>query len=82
METANHVSTAEMIIIPMDCVPLGVYCQLCGENRERINKRIQRGIWRIGEEILEVDGTKERWVDLKKVASWARKNQTSNSLEA
>lgn len=81
METTNLLSAAGMIIIPMDCVPLGVYCKLCDENRERINKRIQRGIWRIGEEILEVEGTKERWVDLKKVASWARKNQTSNFLE-
>lgn len=73
--------SAGMIILPMECVLLGVYCDLCKENRERINKRIQRGIWRIGEEILEVEGTKERWVDLKKVALWARKNQTSNSLE-
>lgn len=77
MSTMANSLSSGMIILPMECVPLGVYCDICKENRERINKRIQRGIWRIGEEILEVDGTKERWVDLRKVAQWARKNQSS-----
>lgn len=61
----------------LQCVPLSVYLKETGESRESINKRVQRGIWRVGVEVLEVDGSKERWVDCVEIEKWARKNKSS-----
>jgi len=59
----------------LDCVPISRYCEITGESLVAINKRIQRGIWKEGNQILKVDGVKERWVDLLEIAKWARKNR-------
>ncbi|HGV2966850.1 TPA: excisionase, partial [Escherichia coli] len=45
-----------------------------GETPEAINKRVQRGVWREGVQVLKVEGVKERWIDLNEVAKWARQN--------
>ncbi|HFU7508431.1 TPA: excisionase [Escherichia coli] len=39
-----------------------------------LNKRVQRGVWREGVQVLKVEGVKERWIDLSEVAKWARQN--------
>lgn len=41
-----------------------------------INKRIQRGIWQLGVHIVNVDGVKERWVNIAEVTKWAMKNSS------
>lgn len=50
------------------------YCKETGETPEAINKRVQRGVWREGVQVLKVEGVKERWIDLSEVAKWARQN--------
>lgn len=61
----------------LQCIPLSIYLSETGESREAINKRIQRGIWRLGVEVLDVDGSRERWVDCVEVEKWARRSKTS-----
>lgn len=60
----------------LNCVPLSAYCTHTGESVDAINKRIQRGVWKEGVQVLKVEGVKERWVDLAEVTKWARKGQT------
>ena len=45
---------------------------MTGETPEAINKRIQRGIWREGIQVLKIAGVKERWIDLHEIDKWAR----------
>lgn len=59
----------------LECVPLSAYCQMTGETPEAITKRIQRGVWREGLQVLKIDGVKERWIDLLEVNAWARRNR-------
>lgn len=61
-------------MLNLDCVPLSAYCLSTGESREAIDKRIQRGFWQEGVQVLKPDGSKERWVDLSEVNKWARQN--------
>ncbi|GAB2932247.1 hypothetical protein GCM10011328_37330 [Hafnia psychrotolerans] len=63
----------------LECIPLTAYCQMTGETPEAINKRIQRGIWHEGLQVLKIDGVKERWIDLIEVNHWARGNRRSLS---
>jgi hypothetical protein len=62
-------------MVSLDCIPLSAYCMSTGESIDAINKRIQRGVWKEGIQILKVDGVKERWVDLTEVTKWARKGR-------
>ncbi|CNL00609.1 Uncharacterised protein [Yersinia frederiksenii] len=64
-------------MISLDCIPISTYCLNTGETVEAINKRIQRGIWREGRQVLKVDGVKERWIDLTEVSKWARGDRQS-----
>lgn len=57
----------------LDCIPISMYCQQTGETIDAINKRIQRGVWREGLQVLKIDGVKERWIDLIEVNVWARR---------
>lgn len=59
-------------MISLDCIPISAYCLNTGETVEAINKRVQRGIWREGRQVLKVNGVKERWIDLTEVSKWAR----------
>lgn len=59
----------------LDCVPISKYCLDSGETVDAVNKRIQRGLWVEGVQVLKVDGVKERWIDLTEVSKWARKNK-------
>lgn len=61
-------------MLSLDCVPISTYCKVTGETPDAINKRVQRGVWREGVQVLKVDGVKERWIDLSEVAKWARQN--------
>ena len=61
----------------LQCIPLSVYLNETGETRDAINKRIQLVVWRIGVEVLDVEGCRERWVDCAEVEKWARKSKTS-----
>ena len=64
----------ETRMLNRDCVPISTYCKETGETPEAINKRVQRGVWREGVQVLKVEGVKERWIDLSEVAKWARQN--------
>lgn len=64
----------EKHMLNLDCVPISIYCKETGETPEAINKRVQRGVWREGIQVLKVEGVKERWIDLSEVAKWARQN--------
>jgi len=55
-------------MLNLDCVPISTYCKETGETPEAINKRVQRGVWREGVQVLKVEGVKERWIDLSEVA--------------
>ena len=65
-------------MLNLDCVPISTYCKETGETPEAINKRVQRGVWREGVQVLKVEGVKERWIDLSEVAKWARQNCSGN----
>lgn len=62
-------------MINLDVVPITTYCGTVGETLDAVNKRLQRGVWQEGVHVLKVDGSKERWIDLKEVEKWARKNK-------
>lgn len=46
----------------LNCVPLSKYCQMVGKTPEAINKKIQRGTWRMGVQVLHAPGDRERWI--------------------
>ena len=54
------------------CVPLSQYCKLVETTPDAINKKIQRGTWMMGVQVLSPPGERERWVDLDEVERWAR----------
>ncbi|WP_105190011.1 hypothetical protein [Pseudoalteromonas sp. T1lg48] len=55
-------------------VPLSKYCELSGEKRKAVERRIERGIWAYGEQVLKIKGVRERWIDLAAVEAWVRQN--------
>ncbi|EEC8802926.1 excisionase [Escherichia coli] len=59
----------------IDCVPITTWCRDMGETLDAVNKRLQRGVWKEGVQVLNVEGSKERWIDLTEVSKWARKNK-------
>ncbi|MCZ0752526.1 excisionase [Aeromonas enteropelogenes] len=60
-----------------DAIPLSTYLSTIEiTDRDTINKRIQRGIWQLGVHIVNVDGVKERWVNITEVTKWAMKNSS------
>ncbi len=59
----------------IDCVPITAWCRDMGETLDAVNKRLQRGVWKEGVQVLNVEGSKERWIDLTEVSKWARKNK-------
>ncbi len=65
-------------MLNLDCVPISTYCSETGETLEAINKRVQRGVWREGVQVLKVEGVKERWIDLSEVAKWARQSRQNS----
>ncbi|WP_413499223.1 excisionase [Buttiauxella gaviniae] len=65
-------------MLNLDCVPISAYCKETGETLDAINKRIQRGVWRDGVQVLKVEGVKERWIDLSEVAKWARQKRPNS----
>ena len=62
-------------MLNLDGVPISTYCKETGETLEAINKRVQRGVWFEGVQVLKVEGVKERWIDLSEVAKWARQSR-------
>lgn len=62
-------------MLNLDVVPISSYCAAVGESLDAVNKRLQRGVWQEGVHVLKVDGVKERWIDLKEIEKWARKNK-------
>ncbi|MBC5791243.1 excisionase [Providencia sp. JUb39] len=69
METIMHTN------LSVECLPISKYCELFGESTDAINKRVQRRFWQEGVHVLKVDGSKERWIDIKEVNKWVRKNK-------
>ncbi|CNL42272.1 Uncharacterised protein [Yersinia enterocolitica] len=59
----------------LECVPISTYCKEIGESIEAVNKRVQRGVWQEGVQVLKIEGVKERWIDLAEVARWARSSK-------
>lgn len=59
----------------LECLPISKYCELFGDSSDAINKRVQRQFWYEGVHVLKVEGSKERWIDVKEVNKWARKNK-------
>ncbi|WP_447355141.1 excisionase [Escherichia coli] len=51
----------------IDCVPITTWCRDMGETLDAVNKRLQRGVWEEGVQVLNVEGSKERWIDLTEV---------------
>ena len=63
-----------MIVLSSACIPLSKYCELYGESKDAIDKRLQRGIWKVGRELRTIPGVRERWVDLEAVTQWVRQS--------
>ena len=53
-------------------VPLSKYCELSGEEKKTVVRRIERGVWQTGKQVCEMSGVRERWIDLDEVEKWAR----------
>ena len=56
----------------LSIVPLGKYCEISGEKRNTVEKRIERGVWTLGVQVVKLNNVKERWIDLTEVEKWAR----------
>ncbi|MBK0080091.1 excisionase [Kosakonia cowanii] len=67
-------------MLNLDCVPISAYCKVTGETPEAITKRVQRGVWFEGVQVLKVEGVKERWIDLDEVSKWARQNRQNSRV--
>lgn len=61
--------------IQVRTLPLSAYCKMMGLSRETINRRVERGIWQLGKQVIKVGGSKERYVDLKEIDEWVLKNK-------
>lgn len=57
----------------LNVVPISVYCEQYNSTVPAINKRLERGHWNEGVEVLKVPNSKERWIDLAAVEAWVRK---------
>lgn len=77
-DPAKNQIQGQLIIMRMpDAIPLSTYLSTIEiTDRDTINKRIQRGIWQLGIQIVNVDGAKERWVNIAEVMKWAMKNSS------
>ena len=53
-------------------VPLSKYCDINNEKINTVIRRIERGVWQTGKQVLVIEGVKERWIDLTEVEKWAR----------
>jgi hypothetical protein len=58
----------------LNILPLQKYCEISGESRTAVIKRIERGIWQEGIHVIKIPHVRERWIDLPKVEAWARGN--------
>ena len=56
----------------MNVIPLREYCDLEGVGANTIRRRIQRGVWREGHEVLLIKGLKGYYVDVEAVERWMR----------
>lgn len=73
----SHIPNQLTILKLPDVIPLSTYLSTIEiTDRDTINKRIQRGIWQLGVHIVNVDGVKERWVNIAEVTKWAMKNSS------
>ena len=73
----SHIQGQLIIMRMPDAIPLSTYLSTIElTDRDTINKRIQRGIWQLGVHIVNVDGVKERWVNIAEVIKWAMKNSS------
>jgi len=62
-------------------MPQSVYCAKFDVSLEAIRQRLTKGIWQMGREVLEVKGA-GRYIDLRAVDAWARKQGGSHFLAA
>jgi len=62
-------------------MPQSAYCAKYDISHEAIRQRLQKGVWRMGQEVLEVKGA-GRYIDLQAVDAWARKQGQSLYLAA
>lgn len=69
-----------IIIIPAKTIPITKYCEIFGLNLAQINRRLELGIWQKGIHVLQVEGCKERFIDLEEVDKWARKNKITRGV--
>lgn len=53
-------------------MPVSSYCQLYGETKAAVDRRIERGIWVKGIHWYIPPNVKERWLDLEAIEKWAR----------
>jgi hypothetical protein len=56
----------------MNVRKISAYCLEFNETINSVNKRIDNGVWKEGEQWFKVKGSKERWIDLKGVEKWVR----------
>jgi hypothetical protein len=56
----------------LNILPLHRYCEISGESRTAVIKRIERGIWIIGQHVIKIPNVRERWIDTIEVEKWAR----------
>lgn len=60
-------------------VPISKYCEISGESKDAVTKRIDRGIWLEGKQVVKIAKVKERWIDLDEVEKWARSGGSYNA---
>ncbi|AOW76279.1 excisionase [Colwellia sp. PAMC 20917] len=59
----------------LNILPLHQYCEISGESQTAVIKRIERGIWIVGQHVIKIPNVRERWIDIIEVEKWARKNK-------
>ncbi|ALR91715.1 hypothetical protein [Vibrio alginolyticus] len=65
----------------MNVLPLKKYCELEGTKPAAVKRRIQLGIWKLGREVLKIDGFRQLFVDTEAVDRYLRdpKNHRNNT---
>ena len=52
-------------------IKLSKYCEVSGETRDAVEKRLRSGKWLRGIHARQPDGSAELWINLRAVEDWA-----------
>ena len=77
LEMIDAVVRERMKEVPQGhCIPQRAYCEQYQVKPDSIRQRLSKGIWSLGQEVVEVNGA-GRFIDLEAVDKWVRKSSVN-----